>query len=80
MKASAYVLPLTATTHHKQQLLGPLHVFQELVAHAFVYVSALNQAWEVGDRNLPKRKNDKNIAEWGETTKKKPIQRTVKGQ
>lgn len=33
---SAYVLCVTATTHHKQQLLGPLHMFQELVAHAFV--------------------------------------------
>lgn len=34
--SSAYVLCVTATTHHKQQLLGPLHMFQELVAHAFV--------------------------------------------
>lgn len=28
--------------HHKQQLSGPLHMFEELVAHAFVHVSPLN--------------------------------------
>lgn len=33
---SAYELRVTTATHHKQQLLGPLHMFQKLVAHALV--------------------------------------------
>lgn len=45
---------LFKATHHEEQMLRPLHVFQELVSHAFVQVGSLNQARKVGNRNLAK--------------------------
>lgn len=50
---------VSTATHNKQQLLGPLYVFQELVSHAFVQVSSLNQAREICNRNLPNQIKDK---------------------
>lgn len=59
---------VSTATHNKQQLLGPLNVFQELVSHAFVRVSSLNQAREIGNRNLPNQIKDKNTTVKGELT------------
>ena len=42
----------TPWTHHQQQLLGSLYVFEELVAHTPVHVSPLNQPREVRHRHL----------------------------
>lgn len=57
---------VSTATHNKQQLLGPLYMFQELVSHAFVQVSSLNQAREIRYRNLPNQIKDKTRSIKGE--------------
>lgn len=71
-----YMMKMLAT-HHKQKLPGPLHMLQELVAHAFVHVSSLDQAWEISNRNLPEI--TRTPLNEGKQIKRKPVQQTVKG-
>lgn len=42
-------------------MLGPLHVLQKLVPHAFVQVGSLYQAGEISNGNLPKTHTQDNL-------------------